>query len=211
MGHHSYPVNLVLSGRPCLVVGGGNVAVRKVGGLLAAGAVVTVVAPLISAELRAIPNIRIAQKRYEQGDLRGHRLVISCTDDPAVNAEVYADAEAAGVWSNSADDPANCAFTLPAVARQGDLSIAVSTDGRSPALASWLRKRFEAELDDTYAELLDVLADVRAEARSVLGTSEIAGWAEALDAGLYDHVASGCADQARDQLRRSLGLAGAAA
>jgi precorrin-2 dehydrogenase/sirohydrochlorin ferrochelatase len=177
-----------------------------VGGLVAAGAKVTVVAPLIADELRAIPNLRIVRRRYEQGDLRSQWLVVTCTDDPAVNARVFADAEDAGIWSNSVDDPVNCAFTLPAVARRGDLAIAISTSGKSPALASWLRKRFERELDESYDALLDLLVDVRAEVRATVGTSEIAGWAEALDDGIFDLVAAGDVAAARSRLRTHLGL-----
>ncbi len=203
---HSYPVNLRLEGRSCLIVGGGNVAVRKAGGLVAAAANVTVVAPQIAAGLSADSRIRCVTKRYETSDLDGHRLVITCTDDQHVNAAVYRDAERLGIWANSADDPINCAFTLPAVARRGDLQLTVATHGRSPALATWLRQRFEAEFDGRYETLLDVLAEVRSEAREVLGTSEVRGWSEALDAGAFDLVANGNVQAARELLRRQLGL-----
>ncbi len=201
----TYPVHLVLTGRRCLVVGGGNVAVRKIGGLLRSGALVTVVAPEIRDEIRAL-DVSLIERAYQPSDLEGQRLVITCTDDRAVNAAVYADAESIGVWANSADDPVNCAFTLPSVARQGDLAVTVSTTGRSPALSAWLRRRFEREFDESYAALLDVLADVRAEARTTLGTSEIRGWNEALDDGLLELVADGELDLARERLRKYLGL-----
>lgn len=207
MSAPSYPVHLVLTGRHCLVVGGGNVAIGKVAGLVKTGALVTVVAPVVLDDVRNQAKVTVIEKRYDATDLEGHRLVITCTDDPAVNAQVYADAEARGMWANSADDPINCAFTLPSVARQGDLAVSVSTAGRSPALASWLRRRFEAEFDHRYADLLDVLSDIRAEARDTLGTSEIRGWTEALDNGLFDLVAAGELENARTFLRRSLGLA----
>ena len=181
----SYPVNLILKDRPCLLVGGGNIAVRKIQALVAAGAAVTVVAPEIRDEIRALP-VRLFERRYQRGEVASYRLAVTCTDDPAVNAQVFADGEAAGVWVNSADDPTNCAFTLPAVAWQGDLSVAISTAGRSPAMATWLRRRFQQEFDATYIDLMDLLAEVRTEARSRFGTSEIIGWQEALDAGVYD-------------------------
>lgn len=136
----------------------------------------------------------------------GFFLAITCTDDPAVNAQVHADGEAAGIWVNSADDPVHCAFTLPSVTRQGDLTVSVSTAGRSPALAMWLRQRFETEFDERYSRLLDLLAEVRAEARATFGTSEIRGWIEALDDGVFDLVAMGDDDGARDRLRSHLGL-----
>ena len=107
---------------------------------------------------------------------------------------------------NSADDPVNCSFILPAVARQGDLTLTISTNGKSPAMATWLRRKFEAEFDERYDRLMDLLVEVRAEARYVLGTSEVAGWNEALDDGIFELVASGEVDAARQQLRSSIGL-----
>ena len=202
----NYPVNLVLAGRPVLVVGGGNVAERKVAGLVRAGANVTVVAPQVLDSVRSQDRVRVFERRYERGEVASYRLAVTCTDDPDVNAQVFRDAEAAGVWANSADDPANCAFTLPSVTRQGDLSIAVSTAGRSPALATWLRRRFSAEFDERYLDLLDVLSEVRAEAREQRGTSEIDGWNDALDGGVFDLVAQGQLDDARSALRSHLGL-----
>ena len=199
-------MNLVVRDKPCLVVGGGKVAIRKVGGLLRSGAAVTVVAPWVHPEILKLESVRVFERPYQRGEVASYRLAITCTDDAAVNAQVFRDAEAAGVWSNSADDPVNCAFTLPAVAWQGDLSVAVSTAGKSPALASWLRRRFEAEFDDRYAELLDLLVEVRAEARSHVGTSEIPGWNEAMDSGLFDVLQNAGPDAAREQLRSYLNL-----
>lgn len=203
---NSYPVHLVLQDRPVLVVGGGNVAIRKIGGLLQSGAAVTVVAPDVRDEIRAMPVARILERPYQRGEVASYRLAITCTDDTAVNAQVFRDAEAAGVFANSADDPENCAFILPSVARQGELAVTVSTAGRSPALASWMRRRLEAELDERYAVLLDLLADVRAEARLHFGTSEISGWNAALDDGLLELVADGDTDAARARLRSHLNL-----
>ncbi len=202
----NYPVNLVLTNRPCLVVGGGNVAIRKIEGLINSGAFVTVVAPEIRPEIAAMANVTTIERTYETGDLSGFFLAITCTDDPAVNHQVFIDGEATGAWVNSADDPINCAFTLPAVARQGDLSLAISTAGRSPALAMWLRRRFETEFDERYARLLDVLSTVRAEARAELGTSEVNGWIEALDSGVFDHIVNQDDEAAANLLRQYLGL-----
>lgn len=205
----SYSVQLLLEGRDCLVVGAGNVAVRKVAGLLDAGAIVTVVAPLVRAELRVAAvgrPVTFIERDYRPSDISGRRLVITCTDDPAVNARVYLDGEAAGVLVNSADDPVNCAFTLPSVVRRGDLTITASTAGRSPALSMWLRRRFELEFDERWSGLLDLLADIRTQAREAFGTSEISGWMEAMDAGAVDMVLAGDTDAARAQLRRALGL-----
>ena len=108
-----FPVTLRLSGRPVLVVGGGGVATRKVRALVDAGARVTVVAPEVTAELAAIPGVAVHRRGYERGEVDAYRLVVTATDRRDVNQAVFDDAEAAGVWCNSADDPERCSFTLP--------------------------------------------------------------------------------------------------
>lgn len=202
-----YPVMLDLRHALCLVVGGGNVAIQKIKGLLDCGATVEVVAPRIHPEIEQLDApIHIRRRRFRTRDLGGMHLVITCTDDPAVNARVAAEARDRRIWVNSADDPANCSFTLPSVARQGDLSVMVSTNGKSPALSKWLRRRFEDEFDDSWSDMLDVLADVRAEARAQLGTSELPGWDAAIGDSLHDLVRAGRRDDAANVLRRHLGL-----
>lgn len=199
-----YPVSLVVEGRPCLVVGGGRIATRKVEGLLACGAEVTVVAPRIDPAVRRLPGVRVEERSYSRGDVAGFRLVITATDDPAVNAAVFADAEAAGIWVNSADDPDNCSFTLPSIARRGPITVAVSTSGMSPALAAWLRRRIDADLGPEYEVVLDLLVAERARLRAGGGTSEVVGWTEALDAGMVDLVRTGDVAGARRLLRDAL-------
>lgn len=204
----SYPVQLDVRGRAVLVVGGGRVALRKVQGLLAAGAVVTVVAPRVVAELWELAPARITvhHRRFRSDDIDGSWLVVTCTDSTAVNATVAAPAEQQRVWVNAADDPANCAFTLPAVARQGPLVLTAATGGASPALARWFRRHWEAELTPSWLDVLDVLADARVDARHRWGSSEVDGWDEALDAGVIDLVRSGQIDVGRALLRRTIGL-----
>lgn len=166
-------------------MGGGNVAVRKARGLAAAGAAITVVAPAIDPEL---VDLATAIKRlpYDNGDIGGHRLVLTATDDPVVNARVAADARAAGVWVNSADDPVNCSFILPAIARHGDVSVAVSTNGSSPALASYLRARFQDDLDRVNAGgAARQLADERGALHAKGESTEDVDWSPRL-AQLFD-------------------------
>jgi siroheme synthase-like protein len=201
-----YAVNLDLVDVPCLVVGGGPVAARKAAGLLEAGAVVTVVAPRAVAELRDDPRVRHHAREYRRGEVASYHLAVTATGVAEVDAQVARDARAAGVPVNSADDPANCTFTLPAVVRRGDLQIAVSTTGRSPALASWLRARIDAALDDHVLDVLDVLAETRDELRRAGRPTELPGWRRALDGGLVELVADGRLDEARDLLRRQLDL-----
>jgi precorrin-2 dehydrogenase/sirohydrochlorin ferrochelatase len=201
-----YPVGLDLNGRRVLVVGAGHIAARKVAGLLRAGAVVTVVAPDAVAEIAEDPDVRWHQRPYRRGEVASYRLAITATDDPAVNRQVARDGEAANVFVNSADDPVNCSFVLPAVVTRGDLQVTVSTSGKSPAFARWARQRLEQLFTDAHARTLDVLAEVRAEARAVHGTSELPGWETAIDDELVALVAEGDVVAARARLRAALDL-----
>ena len=203
---HWYPVYLDLRGRRVLVVGAGSVAARKIDGLTHGGAAVTVVAPDAVAAISERDDVLWRRRPYRQGDVAGYRLAIACTGKPEVDAQVFADGEASGVWVNSADDIDHCSFILPAVARRGPLSVAVSTQGISPALASWLRDRFGGEIDDGVEELARLLAAARAELRAAAGSSEHQGWREALDDGLLDAVRAGDSAWAQRRLRAALGL-----
>ncbi|HEX2039893.1 MAG TPA: bifunctional precorrin-2 dehydrogenase/sirohydrochlorin ferrochelatase [Acidimicrobiales bacterium] len=198
-----YPVNLVVAGRRCLVVGGGRVAARKVAGLLSCGAVVHVVAPTVHDEVRAL-DVAIEERPYERGEVAGYRYVVAATDDPAVNRAVFEDGEAAGVWVNSADDPANCSATLPAVVRRGPITVAIATGGHSPALATWLRRRFEAELGPEYDVLLDLLVEARTAMQAEGRSTEEADWQKALDSGMLEAIRDGRVAEARERLQACL-------
>ena len=159
-----YLVNLVLDGRPAVVIGGGTIASRKVEDLLAAGALVTVVAVEPCArirELAAEKRIAAHWRPYTSGDLRGAHVAVAATGDAVVNAQVYQDAQALGVLVNVVDRPALCTFTLLAVVRRGPLTIAVSTDGLCPAFSSVLREELEAHYGGEYAELTRLMGDLR--------------------------------------------------
>lgn len=173
-----YPVFLDLRDVPVLVVGGGAVATRKAAGLAAAGAQVTVVAPQISDEVAALAA-HVHQREYRPGDCGGFRLVFTATDNPSVNAAVAAEATAGGVWVNSADDPANCSFSLPAIARSGPVIVAVGTGGASPALASHLRDRIAADhLGPHVGRAAADLAHQREEIRAAGGSTEDVDWTD---------------------------------
>lgn len=164
---------LNLRGCAVVVVGGGRIAARKVADLVAAGARVTVVSPAVSARLAKWirdGRLRHRDRAYRSGDLKGCRLAIAATSDPRVQARIAKDARAAGTWVNVVDQPALCDFLAPAVLRRGDLTITVSTDGRSPALARWVKQRLDAIVGTEYARLTSLLAAVRAELRAT-GTS----------------------------------------
>ena len=173
-----YPVVLRVGGRRVLVVGGGAVAARKVDGLVAAGALVTVVAPVVDDAIASRPDVRIERRPYASSDLAGQRLVIVATDDSLVQREVARDAEAAGIWVNAADDPENCSFFLPAVERRGSVIVAVSTQGASPALASHLRDRIAETLPANVDEVCADLARQRREVHEDGGSTEDVDWVE---------------------------------
>ncbi len=199
-----YPVNLVLGGRSVLVVGGGAVATSKVQGLLEGGAdTITVVAPEVTDELRSLP-VTIEERAYRSPEAAHHRLVVTAADDAAVNHQVFLDADGAGVWVNSADDPANCTFTLPARVRREHLLITVATGGHSPAVASWLRRRFEAEFGPEYDALVELLSAERERIKASGRSTEGLKWQEALDAGLLDLLRTKRTAQAREVLRKCL-------
>ena len=195
-----YPVNLVLDGRPCLVVGGGQIALRKVEGLVACGGRVTVVAPRIAPALRDLAGVTCQERAWRPDDMDGMWLVIAATDDPAVNRAVYEAGERAGIWVNGADDPANCSFTLPSVVRRGDLQVTVSTGGRSPALATWLRRRLEGEIGPEYAVLLDLLAGEREGLKAAGRSTEGLDWQSALDSDMLGLIRNGDLVHARERL-----------
>lgn len=198
-----YPVNLVLRGRRCLVVGGGDVAARKVEGLVAAEAVVHVVAPHVSDEIKAM-GVTWEERPYRRHEVADYRYVVSATDDPVANRAVFDDGEAAGVWVNSADDPANCSATLPAVSRRGPIVVAVSTGGHSPALSSWLRRHVDEELGPEYEVLVRLLSDERAAILAAGRSTENLDWQRALDSEMLELIRAGQVQQARERLQACL-------
>ena len=202
-----YPVNLVLTGRRCVVVGAGRIAARKIEALLDAGADVHVIAPDASAEVEAWADagrLTLSRRAFTAADLDGAWLATTATGDPAVDRAVFAAGEERGIWVNSADDPENCSFTLMSVVRQGDLVVTIGTGGRSPALATWLRRRFTAELGPEYAVLLDILSEAREEVRAGGRSSEEPDWQQALDSGMLDLIRAGRVAEAKELLRACL-------
>jgi siroheme synthase-like protein len=188
MVRFAYPVSLDLNDVPVLVVGAGSVAARKVEGLSAAGAVVHVVAPQVSPAMEsAVLDGHVARLRmrpFESADLDGVRLVITATGVPEVDAAVAAAAAAAGIWVNAADRPDDCTFILPAIARNGPLTIAVSTDGSSPALAGYVRDRAAALITDDVVELADRLRRERTAIKATGASTEDHDWRAVIDAAL---------------------------
>jgi siroheme synthase-like protein len=159
-----FPLFLKLEGRRCLVVGAGLVAESKIQSLLDAGAEVHVVAPKATAGIRRWADTGVIvweQRAFSQDDLAGAVLVITATSSPEINEAVFQEARRRGVLCNSVDDPNRCDFYYGALVRRGDLQIAISTAGRSPALAQRLRLRLEAQFGPEYGRWLDQLGRIR--------------------------------------------------
>jgi precorrin-2 dehydrogenase/sirohydrochlorin ferrochelatase len=159
-----YPIGLDISGRRCLVIGGGEVGERKVERLLECGARVTVVGRDLTpalAGLRKKGAIDHIPDDYERKHLREAFLVIGATDDHNVNGRIFRDARKQGVLANIVDDPERCDFVLPALCRQGELVITVATEGKSPALAKKLRQDLEERYGPEYEALLKIMGEIR--------------------------------------------------
>lgn len=229
-----YPIFLQVERKPVLLVGGGHVALEKIGRLVDAGADVTVVAPARVPAVQAFIDdgrARLRARAFEDGDTAGFELVMVATDDGEVNRRVADEARAAGIPVNAADDVANCDFILPSLVRRGEIALAASTGGSSPAMARWLRERLEEFLSDEVVALGDLLADVRREVRErdhacaarctqtrtpppllcVECPNRIPAdrWQAAIDADVITMLRRGERASARERLMSGLGVGGA--
>jgi precorrin-2 dehydrogenase / sirohydrochlorin ferrochelatase len=165
-----FPMFLKLEGRECLVVGAGAIAKSKVASLAEAGARITVVAPRASERIRRLAAsgaVRWVPREFRANDLVGIFLAIAGTSDVNVNREVFLEAQRRGILCNAVDDPPHCDFYFPAVVRRGDLQIAISTSGQSPALAQRLRVELDGTLD---ASLGDWVAEIGSSRRQILSS-----------------------------------------
>jgi precorrin-2 dehydrogenase/sirohydrochlorin ferrochelatase len=159
-----FPIFLKLERKHCLVVGAGSVAEGKIKGLLVAGAFVQVVAPKANAAIEKWAHdgvLTLRAERFQPGDLDGVFLVIAATDSAELNSQVFKEAQSRKVLCNAVDDPQNCDFYYPAVVQRGDLQIAISTNGRSPALAKRLRQELEEQFSPEYAAWIAELGETR--------------------------------------------------
>jgi len=159
-----YPVNLDIRNRKCLVVGGGAVGTRKVMTLLDCGAKVTVVSTDVAEKLQELSDsdiIKLEKRPFQISDLDEMFLVMGATDNQEINREIHSEAERLGILCNIADRPEDCNFILPAIVNRGDLIIAISTSGKSPAFAKKMRKDLEKKFGTEYAEFLKLMGEIR--------------------------------------------------
>ncbi|MEI7999753.1 MAG: bifunctional precorrin-2 dehydrogenase/sirohydrochlorin ferrochelatase [Actinomycetes bacterium] len=204
-GLGGYPVNLLVAGRRCVVVGAGRIATRKISGLLEAGADVHVVAPAADGAVRAWADegrLTLHLRTFVPTDLDGAWLATSATAVAVVDRAVAEAAEARRIWMNAADDTGS--FTRMSTVRQGDLVVTIGTGGRSPALATWLRNHVQEELGPEYSVLLDLLSEAREAMRATGRPTEDADWQRAIDSGILGLIRSGRLAEAKELLQTCL-------
>jgi siroheme synthase-like protein len=203
-----YPVFLEMKDRRCVVIGGGAVAERKVEGLVAVGANVTVISPTITDRLRqmlAQGAIRHVAREYRAEDRAGYDLVFVATEHSEINAAVSDETRSLRIWVNSADDPDHCDFILPAVIRRGDLTVAVSTGGVSPAAARSIREELDEHFTADYARFVEIAGEVRRDLQEKSVSPSADAWNRALQGDFRRLIKEGRAVQAKALLLEKLG------
>ncbi len=161
-----FPIFVKLDGRPCLVVGAGNVALEKISSLLQAGASIRVIAPVACEaieQLAAEDRVQLERREFDEADLEGQSLVVTATNLKHVNRAVFLAAQGHNLLCNSVDDPPNCDYYFASIVQRGPLQIAISTAGESPALAQRLRREIDAQLSDDMAQWVEELGSLRRE------------------------------------------------
>lgn len=201
-----YPVCLDISNERCVVVGGGEVAERKVADLLECGAQVVLVAKELTAALREMAGagrIEWISGGYREGCLDGAFLVIGATDRDDVNERISRDARGRGILVNVVDDPARCTFIVPSTFRRGDLLVAVSTGGKSPALARRLREEIEERYGPEYGTLLTIMGDLRRRiiAQGAPSEENRKRFESVLDSPILRYIREGKMDRVREIIR----------
>jgi siroheme synthase-like protein len=187
-----YPIFLNIRGRNCVVIGGGDVALRKVKALLDCGAKVTLISPKPHPEVVKLFKrraIHLIQRRYEKEDLDGTVIAFACTDVKKVNRKVAEDSKQKGILVNVVDDPRSSDFIIPSSFRRGNLTVAVSTSGASPALAKKIRAKLEKSFGAEYASLLSLIGEVRSAIKKKGYIMDAETWQEALDLDLLMRLA----------------------
>jgi precorrin-2 dehydrogenase/sirohydrochlorin ferrochelatase len=207
-----YPVFLDVQDKPVVVVGGGHVALQKIGNLVEAGAQVTLVSPELISELKQYVDdgkVMHIKREYEDGDMEGYFLAFVATDDGAVNKVVADEARSRRVWVNAVDDVPNCDFIMPGIVQKGDLVVAISTSGLSPAMARKARENIEEFLGEEDAELLDLAGEIRRELNEKkievkgcerCGRGHLDVWNAALNAEVKRLVAEGDREKAKERM-----------
>jgi precorrin-2 dehydrogenase / sirohydrochlorin ferrochelatase len=206
-----YPVYIELREQPCVVIGGGKIAEGKVEGLLAVRASVTVIAPDLTPHLHDLvekKQITYLARSYQRGDLTGAFIVICATDQTEINHQVWEEATANRQLVNVVDDTPRCNFIAPSILRKGDLTIAISTSGKAPALAVRLKERFQRELGSEYERFLELAGELREPLAQYVPDFETrkALWYELVDSEILDMLAQGDVASARKIISQIVGF-----
>jgi len=202
-----YPAFLTVKDRKCVIVGGGSVAQRKAKSLLDCGARVTVISPQVSPSLQRIIEAGKAvhlKREYQLGDSRGAFLLIAATDDRELNRQIGQEARKDGALVNVVDDPEYCDFIAPSIMRRGDITFAISTAGRSPALARRIREQLQRQFPKEYAQLATLLSEVREELKRNGEKVSPRRWQLAIDSALLQLLKEGRKKEAKIRLMSSL-------
>lgn len=203
-----YPVMLRLAGRRCVVVGGGTVALRRTQRLVACEADILVVAPRARSEIGDMAvegKLWLELRPFEPAYLDGALIAIAATDDRDVNQAVAQAARARGVLVNVADDPASGDFTVPAIVRRSNITLGISTGGRSPAFTRFLREQLDAWLTEDRSLLLELASEMRRELRATVQQADPSRWQIALtDPGVAAAIRAGDLDAARERIQAVL-------
>lgn len=202
-----YPIFVELDGRRVLLVGGGVVAAQKLRNLHPAGPAITVVAPELKEEMTeyfGAGQFSWERREYREGDVEGYDMVMVATDDGLVNRQVSTEARRRKIWVNAADDIPNCDFILPSMVRRGSLVLCASTGGGSPALARRVRETLEGAFGPWWADLADLLKDVRNETRQRRVMFAPDTWKDAMDAVFTRLVYEGKLGEAKERLWQRL-------
>src|SRR5215216_7205692 len=206
-----YPVYIELREQPCVVIGGGKIAEGKVDGLLAAQAQVKVISPALTLHLRDLAQksqITYVEREYQPGDLSGAFMVICATDQAQINHQVWQEATSNHQLVNVVDDTPRCNFIAPSILRKGDLTIAISTSGKAPALAVRLKERLQRELGPEYERFLELAGELREPLARHVPDFETrkALWYELVDSEILDVLARGDESLAREIISRVVGF-----
>jgi precorrin-2 dehydrogenase len=206
-----YPVYIELRDQPCVVVGGGKIAEGKVEGLLAVQATVTVIAPELTSHLHNLAEqkqIAYISRKYQPGDLADAFMVICATDQAEINHQVWQEATANHQLVNVVDDTPRCNFIAPSILRKGDLTIAISTSGKAPALAVRLKERLQREIGPEYERFLELAGKLREPLAQHIPDFETrkAIWYELVDSEILDVLARGDESSAREIISRVVGF-----
>lgn len=207
-----YPVYLDIRGRRCIVIGGGRVAESKVQSLLEAKVQVTIVSPHLSPPLKHLAEtnrIAYVARSYQRGDLTGAFLAVSAVNNRAVNEQVWQEAVEREIMVNVVDDLLHCNFITPAIVRRGDLTIAISTGGKAPALAARLRQQLEVAIGDEYIRFLELVGGMRpyVAARHPSFEQRKERWYRLIDSDVFDLLRRGDEPEARRRIAEILDIA----